>query len=193
MAIAALQRLKDQPFFLAIGFHKPHLPFVAPKKYWDKYPEAAVKVADNMFADGCRESRSINPANYAATATSLETIKDPRKILELTRGYLASVSYVDAQLGRVLAELDRLGLRDNTIVVLWGDHGWNLGEHTLWCKHANYSTSMRVPLIIRTPGQQAAKANAGLTSNALVELVDLYPSLCEWAGIAPPTHLEGLS
>ena len=198
-AIDALQRLKDQPFFLAIGFHKPHLPFVAPTKYWDLYPESEVQVADNIFIPKNAPLESIHQSGELrgySDISSGKTLKDPAKIRELTRGYLASVSFVDAQLGRVLSELDRLGLRDKTIVVLWGDHGWNLGEHTLWCKHANYSTSMRTPLIIRRPQEQTHTANQAtqnIQSEALVELVDLYPSLCELAGLDKPPHLEGLS
>ncbi len=98
------------------------------------------------------------------------------------------MSFTDAQIGKVLAELDRLGLAENTIVVLWGDHSWNLGEHTLWCKHCCFETSMRVPLIVRAPGVKGGQQTAGLT-----ELIDLYPSLCELAGIPVPTHVQGRS
>ena len=106
----------------------------------------------------------------------------------LIHGYRACTSYTDAQIGRVLKELDRLGLRENTIVVLWGDHGWNLGEHTLWCKHCHFKTSLRTPLIVRAPGLRGGVKTEGLT-----EFVDIYPSLCELAGLPQPEHLEGRS
>jgi len=106
----------------------------------------------------------------------------------LVHGYYACVSYTDAQIGRVLAELDRLGLRDNTVVILWGDHGWNLGEHGLWCKHCNFETSLHSPLIVRGPGIQA-----GMKTNALTEYLDIYPSLCELCGLPLPGHLQGRS
>jgi iduronate 2-sulfatase len=108
--------------------------------------------------------------------------------LNLIRGYHACVSFTDAQIGRVLDELDRLDLAKNTIVILWGDHGWNLAEHTLWCKHSCYETSLRVPLIIRAPGFQG-----GLKTDALTELIDVYPSLCELAGVPVPSHVQGRS
>jgi arylsulfatase A-like enzyme len=107
---------------------------------------------------------------------------------ELIRGYYACVSYTDAQIGKLLDELDRLGLAENTIVILWGDHGWNLGEHTLWCKHCCFETSMHVPLVVRAPG-----FTDGKSTGALVEYVDIYPSLCELAGLPLPDHLDGRS
>ena len=105
---------------------------------------------------------------------------------QLIHGYYACVSYTDANVGRLLDELERLGLADNTIVILWGDHGWNLGEHTLWCKHCCFETSMRVPLIVRGPGIAEGQRTRGLT-----ELIDIYPSLCELAGLSVPEHLNG--
>lgn len=107
---------------------------------------------------------------------------------ELVRGYYACVSYTDAQIGRVLAELERAGIADRTIVVLWGDHGWNLGEHALWCKHSCFETSMHAPLIVRAPGIEP-----GRRTGALAEFIDIYPSLCELAGLPAPAHLEGQS
>jgi arylsulfatase A-like enzyme len=107
---------------------------------------------------------------------------------KLIHGYYACVSYTDAQVGKLLDQLDRLGIADNTIVVLWGDHGWNLGEHTLWCKHCCFETSMHAPLIVRAPGVEGNRRTRGLT-----EFIDIYPSLCELAGLEPPGHLQGLS
>ncbi len=107
----------------------------------------------------------------------------------LKHGYYACVSYVDAQIGRVLDELDRLELRNRTVVVLWGDHGWKLGEHAMWCKHTNFENDTRVPLICSAPGQKAP----GRQSRGLVEFVDIYPTLCELAALPLPAHLEGTS
>ena len=106
----------------------------------------------------------------------------------LIHGYYACVSYTDAQIGKLLSELDRLKLTENTIVVLWGDHGWNLGEHTLWCKHSCYETSMQIPLIVRAPGIKGGQRRA-----ALIESIDVYPSLCKLAGLPLPEHLQGQS
>ena len=106
----------------------------------------------------------------------------------MIRGYYACVSYTDTQVGKLLDELKRLNLSDRTIVVLWGDHGWNLGEHTLWCKHCCFETSMHAPLIVKAPGIAGGRTTRGLT-----EFIDIYPSLCELAGLTPPSHLEGKS
>ncbi len=107
---------------------------------------------------------------------------------KLVHGYYACVSCTDAQIGRVVAEIDRLGLRDNTVIVLWGDHGWNLGEHGLWCKHCNFETSLHSPLIVNAPG-----IAGGGKSNALTEYLDIYPSLCELCDLPKPNHLQGRS
>jgi arylsulfatase A-like enzyme len=108
---------------------------------------------------------------------------------QLKHGYYAAISYMDAQLGRVLEELDRLGLRDQTIIVLWGDHGWKLGEHDAWCKHTNVELDTNAPLILAVPGMKSA----GRQTEALVEFVDIYPTLAELCGLARPAHLEGAS
>lgn len=193
MAIATLQKLAagDKPFFLAAGLVKPHLPFNSPKRYWDLYDRNDIRLAANPYA----------PKNV--TEFSLTTWGEMRayegipqqgpvsdeQARELIHGYYASVSYIDAQIGRILAELERLGLRERTVVVLWGDHGWKLGEHGAWCKHTNFELDARVVLIVSAPG---AKAN-GKKSERLVEFVDIYPSLCDLAGLPKPPHLEGTS
>ena len=192
----AVKRLKtlaahpDEPFFLAVGFYKPHLPFVAPQKYWDLYPPASIKLPDNYQL----------PTNAPAESThswgelrAYEGIPPKGPITDdtarlLIRGYYACVSYTDAQIGKVLAELDRLGLAENTIVVLWGDHGWNLGDHTYWNKHSTFESSMRIPLLVRAPGIAGGTHTAGLT-----ESIDLYPSLCELTGLPIPATVEGKS
>ncbi|MEN3943366.1 sulfatase [Prosthecobacter sp. SYSU 5D2] len=190
--IKDLRRLKDQdqPFFIAAGFFKPHLPFIAPKKYWDLYPEDSIKLPSNYHAPKDAPAESIhNSGELRAYKGIPKTGPLPEDMaLNMIRGYQACVSFTDAQIGKVLEELDRLGLTENTIVILWGDHGWNLGEHTLWCKHSCYETSMQVPLIIRAPGFKGGLKTAGLT-----ELIDVYPTLCELAGVPTPAHVQGRS
>ena len=193
-AIRRLQSAKtkpSEPFFLAVGFLKPHLPFCAPKKYWDLYdrasftvpslrtpPEGAPKYAPTSWGE--LRQYSDMPTNGPVTDEQARA---------LLHGYHAAVSYMDAQLGRVLDELDRLALTTNTIVVLWGDHGWHLGDHGWWCKHDNYEQATRIPLIVAAPG--VAKSGTRAT-NALVETVDLYPTLVELAGLPAPQVPQGI-
>ena len=191
-AIADLRRLKTnhQPFFLAVGFFKPHLPFIAPKKYWDLYDREKIQLPDNYHVPKDAPKESIHTSGElraysgipAKGAVSDETARN------LIHGYYACVSYTDALIGKLLDELDRLELANDTVVVLWGDHGWNLGEHTLWCKHSCYETSMQIPLIVRAPG-----IKCGQRRSDLIESIDLYPSLCELAGLPFPEHLQGQS
>ena len=191
-AITTLQRLKEkeQPFFLAVGFFKPHLPFIAPKKYWDLYDHAKIQLPDNYQVPEGAPGESIHSSGelraYAGIPAKGRVSDESAR--NLIHGYYACVSYTDAQIGKLLSELDRLKLTDNTIVVLWGDHGWNLGEHTLWCKHSCYETSMQIPLIVRAPG-----IKGGQRRTALIESIDIYPSLCKLAGLPLPEHLQGQS
>ena len=190
-AVAELGRLKDRPFFLAVGFHKPHLPFVAPKKYFDLHPPGKFRTAANPFPPKDGPAVALHDSGETRGYSDVPDdgpIPDA-KALELIRAYHAATSYMDAQLGKVLAELDRLGLADRTVVVLWGDHGWQLGEHGLWNKHTNYEVAVRVPLLLRVPG----RTKAGTNSLALVEFVDIYPTLCEAAGLPRSDGLEGTS
>ena len=193
MAIAALRGMKEknQPFFLAVGFIKPHLPFVSPKKYWDLYDPAKIPLASNPFRPKDAPEYAILDGgelrSYAGVPAGRNLPDDYAR--KLKHGYYAATSYMDAQLGRVLDELDQLGLRDNTIIILWGDHGWKLGEHAAWCKHSNVENDTQVPLIIAGPGLK----HTGVHSDALVEFVDIYPSLAELAGLPLPRHLEGTS
>lgn len=195
LAVATLAELsnRDQPFFLAVGFVKPHLPFVAPKKYWDLYDEAKIALPENPFYPK-------DAPDYAIPKTNNEIYKyqgippkgtafPPDLVRKLRHGYYACVSYTDAQIGKVLNELDRLGLRENTIVILWGDHGWKLGEHDAWCKHSNTEDDTNAPLILSVPGMK----NPGSRTRALVEFVDIYPTLADLAGIPAPPYLEGTS
>lgn len=192
-SIDDLQRLvkKGDPFFMAVGFWKPHLPFNAPKKYWDLYNEDEIVLADNPY-------KPIDaPDDAMHTWNELRGMYEnmpqegnvPDSIAKkLIHGYYASVSYSDAQIGKLLDELERLGIADNTIVVLWGDHGWHLGEHTLWAKHCNFDRVMKAPLIVRAPGKDKAKR-----STSIVEFIDMYPSLCELTNLPIPEHLDGTS
>lgn len=195
-AIRRLREAKDrpEPFFLALGFLKPHLPFCAPKKYWDLYqrdsfelpdlktpPEGAPSYAPTSWGE--LRQYSGTPQNGPLTDEQART---------MIHGYYATVSYMDAQLGRVLDEVDRLGLTANTIILLWGDHGWHLGDHGMWCKHSNYEQANRIPLIISAPGV----GKPGTRTRALAETVDIYPTLVELARLPAaknPQPLEGQS
>lgn len=190
-AIKCLRQVKGKKFFLAIGFEKPHLPFVAPKKYFDLYPPEKIKTAPNPYPP--KDCPSIALTNYGELRAYSDIPDvgpvDEKKARELVRAYYAATSYTDAQIGKVIDELDRLGLRDKTIIVLWGDHGWHLGEHGLWCKHTNFEVATHSPLIISAPGQK----NKGAKTKALAEFVDIYPTLCDLTGLPQPKHLEGCS
>ena len=192
LAVSALRERKGKstPFFLAVGFAKPHLPFVAPKRYWDMYDPAKIPLAPNRHhPDGAPEyalSGTNEVLNYHGTPQGPVKEDFAR---HLKHGYYAAVSYTDAQIGKVLDELDRLDLRKNTIVVLWGDHGWKLGEHGEWAKHTNVENDTNAPLLVSVPGLKTA----GAVADGLVEFVDIYPTLAELAHLPLPTHLEGSS
>ena len=194
LAVATLREIsrKPQPFFLAVGFIKPHLPWVAPKKYWDLYDPAKIALAPNPFLPIGAPPYAINPNDGEMRqykgVPALGPVPD-EVAHKLKQAYFAGVSYSDAQIGRVIAELDRLGLRSNTIIVLWGDHGWKLGEHSAWGKHTDVENDVNAPLVLSAPGMKAAGAH----TDALVEFVDIYPTLCELAGLPLPGHLEGTS
>ncbi|MDA0284441.1 MAG: sulfatase, partial [Planctomycetota bacterium] len=191
-AIADLRRLneREEPFFLAVGFLKPHLPFIAPRKYWELYDHEKIQLLENYHVpiDAPKESIHSSGEMRAYAGIPAKGPVSEETARHLIHGYYACVSYADAQIGKLLDELDRLEISDNTIVVLWGDHGWNLGEHTLWCKHSCYETSMQIPLVVRAPGIKGGQRRSGL-----IESIDLYPSLCELAGLPLPDHLQGRS
>jgi len=190
-AVKTLRRLKDRPFLLALGFYKPHLPFNSPKKYWDLYdPEKIPPPPFPNIPTGINPNISLHP--------SFELVEQYRGMPEsslgneayrrkLRQAYCAAVSYVDAQIGKVLGELDQLGLSSNTIVVLWGDHGWHLGDLGIWGKHTAFERALRSPLIIRVPRMKSP----GVPTDALIETVDIYPTLAELCGLAPPNGLGG--
>jgi arylsulfatase A-like enzyme len=187
--IEALRKNKDKPFFIGCGFHKPHMPFVAPRKYWDMYDGNAIKLAPNQNPPtGAPEFASNNASELRRYFGVPKTGPIPEDIQRnLIHAYFACVTYVDAQIGKVLDELDKQGLRKKTIVVLLGDHGYQLGEHGTWNKRTNWEIATRVPLLISMPG---AKGNSQKT-DALAELVDLYPTLAAACGLALPDKLEG--
>jgi len=192
MAVTALRDLKQkqEPFFLAVGFIRPHLPFVSPKKYWDLYDPAKIPLAPNPFRPkGAPEYAVLEGGELHAYVGVPQGHLPDDFARKLKHGYYAAVSYMDAQVGRVLDELEKLGLRDNTIIILWGDHGWKLGEHDAWCKHSNVENDTWAPLILSVPGMK----NAGKRTDALVEFVDIYPTLADLAGLSLPGHLEGTS
>lgn len=193
LAVEKLTGLQSggKPFFLAVGFFKPHLPFNAPKRYWDLYDPGTFDLKD----DGQRVKGISEHAHHShrELAGYRDMPKNEHLDAAATRtlrhGYHACVSCTDAQIGRLLAALDQLGLAQNTIVVLWGDHGWSLGEKDRWCKGTNFERDTRVPLLIRSPGLQAPGAAAA----GLVELVDVFPTLTELASLPAPQGLDGCS
>jgi iduronate 2-sulfatase len=181
----------DEPFFMAVGFVKPHLPFCAPKKYWDLYDPKEFKLAERRTppdgAPAYAPTTWVELRQYQGVADE-GTLPDEQQ-RTLIHGYYAAMSYMDAQVGRVLAALDETGLAENTIIVFWGDHGWHLGDHGMWCKHSNYEQAARIPLLIVAPGV----AKPGTESGSLVESVDIYPTLCELTGLEAPAALDGAS
>ena len=191
VAVKTLRKLKgtDKPFFLAVGFIKPHSPYIAPKKYFDLYDDVSLPThtefpanAPSFAGHGSGELR-----RYTDQPRSGAIADDKQR--RVRHAYYACISYIDAQIGRVLNELERTGLSNNTIVVLYGDHGYHLGEQGLWGKTTNFELDTRVPLIVRAPGMK----DAGESSSSLVELVDLYATLSELAGLPITKQLEGKS
>ncbi len=194
VAIEKLGELADraEPFFFGVGYYRPHLPFNVPKRYWDMYDRDRIPLAENDYPPAGVPPMAMNNLRELTGYTDMRDAKHPLegKLNEadarlLKHGYLASVTYVDTQVGKLLARLEELGIDDNTIVVLWGDNGWKLGEHASWCKMTNFETDTRVPLIIRTPGVSPARCAQ------FVEFIDVYPTLCELAGLDVPGHAEG--
>jgi arylsulfatase A-like enzyme len=196
-AVAVIEQLAarpagSQPFYLAVGFRKPHAPFTGLKKYWDLYDSAKIppveqpappRGAPEVALHDSVELRGYSDMPKAGISFTGE------QIARLRHGYYAATSFTDAQIARVLDALDRAGLSKNTIIVLWGDHGYHLGEHGLWCKTTCYEADTRVPLIVVAPGERPR----GVRSDALVELLDIYPPLLELCGLPARKGLEGKS
>lgn len=211
----AVQKLKTlaaqkQPFVLGVGFFKPHLPFNAPQKYWDLYDEATLPLTpapdlpSEVALQSLMDSSEFNRYQLGEEKASLSQALSPAYSRRLIHAYYAATSYVDAQIGKVLTELKAQNLENNTIVVVWSDHGWNLGDHRMWGKHTLSERSLRSPLIIRTPAmtQNAQTQNDAQTQNAqtqnakvdaIVSGVDFYPTLMELCGVPMPYAGDGHS
>jgi arylsulfatase A-like enzyme len=190
-----------KPFFMAVGYKKPHLPFIAPKRYWDLYQRNDIATAPNPFhptnmPKGAVDSFPGEMGSYCDAADLAAKQKAAGKqdwpdeyARQLIHAYYACISYIDAQIGRLLSTLERTGLARNTVVMLWGDHGWHLGENGTWGKHTNLEWGTHAPLLLRVPGQP----NAGRATDQLVEFVDVYPTLAEACALPVPVHCEGTS
>jgi iduronate 2-sulfatase len=199
LAKRTLSRLAktDQPFYFGLGYFRPHLPFAAPKKYWDMYDRDQIPLAQNpnlpegapLFAmNSMYELRHYDGFNGIGHPTSTYRMSEDTA-RTLKHGYYASVSYIDALLGDLVDHMKKIGIYENTIIIVWGDHGWKLGDHNSWGKMTNYNIDLQVPMIVRYPNQ----ANRGAQTFALTELVDIFPSLCELAGITIPDYMQGTS
>ncbi|SHJ11429.1 sulfatase [Pseudozobellia thermophila] len=196
LAIATMKDMVangDKPFFLGLGFKLPHLDWKAPKKYWDLYHRDRIPLTTYPAPPVDGASTGLHASFELRVRHGIPKSGPIGDELAKTlkHAYLASVSYVDAQIGRMLTALEEAGLRENTIIVVWSDHGWHLGDMGIWGKATNYEVATRVPLIVNSPN--IPQKNRGTKSNALVELVDLYPTLCDLAGLPKPEHLEGFS
>lgn len=196
LAIATLKDMVkqgDKPFFLGLGFLKPHLDWVAPKKYWDLYDEKDIKLAKETAGPKDGAEMGLHASFELRARANIPNAGeiDDEQALQLKHAYLACVSYIDAQIGRMIAALDEAGVRENTVIILWSDHGWHLGDMGIWGKATNYEIATRVPLIVWSPDM--AKEHRGKKTNALVELVDMYPTLCDLTGVSIPATVEGQS
>ena len=181
----------DKPFFLAVGFHKPHLPFVVPESYLNKYPEANISLPNNAYApidmpevawQRWAELRAYQDIADLGVSGDINATLPDATVKALRRAYYAAITWVDHQIGRVVDELTTLGLEKDTVIALWGDHGFQLGEHGGWCKQTNFELTTHAPMMIHIPGQTDL-GSAGIISEQLVEFVDLFPTIVEAAGL----------
>ncbi len=187
-ALKALEKMKDTTFFLAVGFANVHIPYVSPKRYWDLYNPKTVPLPSNQFPPEGAPSWALQSLHELYTYYGVPDPLNNSYKQELIRGYLAATSYVDAQIGLLVEALKKYNLMENTVIILWGDHGYQLGEHSMWSsKHTNYETSTLAPLIISVPDMKAG----GGKSSSLVEFIDIYPSLAEICGLKIPSHCQG--
>src|SRR5262245_23563977 len=182
-AIRLLEANQDRPFFVAVGFFRPHTPYIAPKRYFDLYPLERIVLPKNPL----RDRRDIPPAALAVPTANFQITDEQAR--EATRAYYGSITFMDAQVGKILAALDRLKLSDNTIIVFWGDHSYHLGEHGIWMKETLFEEATRTPLIISAPGVKTM----GKSSSQLVEFVDIYPTIADLCDLPAPSNLEGVS
>lgn len=193
LAIKTMQQMKEggKPFFLAMGYYLPHLNWCAPKKYWDLYEPDRIPLIQDGIAPRDGASMGLHASFELRTRSNIPKYGPIEAELarKLKHAYLASTSYVDAQIGLLIKTLDEAGLRNNTVIVVWGDHGWHLGDMGVWGKATNYEIATRVPLMIWTPDMKGR----GSKTNAIVELVDIFPTLCELTDVPAPSHLEGRS
>jgi iduronate 2-sulfatase len=187
-AVKVMSEVKDAPFFLAVGFWKPHAPFNAPKKYWDLYQRDKLPPLDPRRPEGAPEIAFHESTELLGSGKNRTTLARGQAA-EWRHGYFANISYMDAQLGKVLDALDREGLTKNTIITFVGDHGYHIGEHTLWGKTSNFELDARVPMFISTPGMKTS----GQRTAALAELVDLFPTLVDLCSLPKAPGLEGVS
>ncbi len=196
LAIQKLNELaeKDKPFFLGVGFFKPHLPFNAPKKYWDLYDEDKISIApfkaipEKSSKSSLHGSGEFNGYKLGEEKASLDANFSDEYARKILHAYYACVSYMDAQVGKILDELDKLELSENTIVVIWGDHGWHLGDHMVWGKHTIFERSLKSAFLVKAPG----KTN-GKPVNKVVSTIDIYPTLVELCGVEMPHQTDGKS
>jgi iduronate 2-sulfatase len=197
LALTKLRELKNQskPFFLGVGYFKPHLPFNAPKKYWDLYDRDEIPISQNpeipknISTKSLHGSGEFNGYALGNEKASLDKSVSDDYARKLNHAYYAAVSYIDAQVGILLEEVEKLGLAENTIVVVWGDHGWHLGEQRVWGKHTIFESALKSTLIFNVPG----KKSTGKTNQSIVETVDIYPTLLALTGIEAPYELDGKS
>ena len=180
----------SQPFLLAVGFSKPHLPFNAPEEFWNAYDRQELKLPGNPDPPVGAPSYALHTNGELRSYSGVPRTGDigDELTMELRHGYYACVSYIDCLLGDLMRDLDELGLRERTIIVFWSDHGFKLGEHSLWHKHTNFELDCRVPFMISAPGYRW-----GRRTGSLVELLDVFPTLCDLAGLPTPDDLEGTS
>lgn len=197
LALEQLKKLKerDQPFFLGVGFFKPHLPFNAPKKYWDLYDEADIPVSptpdipENVNLASLHGSGEFNQYALGEEKAGLDHSVSDAYARKLRHGYYAAISYIDAQVGKLMEELEKQGLADNTIVVVWGDHGWHLGDQRVWGKHTIFERAVRSTFMVKLPGKQYKPQ----TFDQIVSTVDIYPTLVELCGLEMPHQTDGHS
>jgi arylsulfatase A-like enzyme len=195
-AIAKMKDLNDQnkPFFMAVGYVSPHLPFIQPKKYWDLYDHDSIELADNTYKPENSPQIAIEAQHNSAELRKNylgipeDGILSDSLSRDLIHGYYASVSYMDALIGELVQSLDDIGIRENTTIILWSDHGYFLGEHGFWCKHSTFHEAIKIPFIISSPNFVTNR-----TTESFTELVDVYPTLCEIANIKAPDYLQGKS